>query len=246
MLLLLSLLWSQGGTPHFPPPLDCRVAVTRAYHDLAVATAPQQRQVLHLRFATETTSRVPNQQQERRAASTGDLFVRGRRLSYQTPEVQVWQDGQIVCSVLRRQRLVLLTRVPASGEAGSLPPILMLRDSLIQQATVQLCRQEKVDGQIQQHVRLALPTRQAQRVGLQTLDFYLAPTAAQLRRAVAVYQPNHAARQVTLSFTQQEWLATSPELTDDARGRVLDAQGRLRPAYEGYRLLDQTKPTRKI
>ena len=244
-MLLLSLLLSGGTPPPTPPPADCRAAITRAYRDLAAATAPAQRRVLHLRFATETTFRVPNQKQERRAASAGDLFVRGRQLCYQTPDVVVWQDGQIVCSVLRRQRLVLLTRVPDPGGAGSLPPILMLRDSLIQQATVQFCRQEQVGGQAQQHVRLALPARQSQRVGLQTLDFYLTPTAALLRRIVAVYQPNHAARQVALSFTRQEWLAASPELTDDARGQVLDAQGQLRPAYQGYRLLDQATASQK-
>ncbi len=238
--LLLSLLLS-GGAVLPTPPADCRVAITRAYHDLVAATSPQQRRVLHLRFATETTFRVPAQKQERRTSSAGDLYVRGRQLYYRTPEITVWQDGQVVCSVLHRQRLVLLTRVAGPGGAGSLPPMLMFRDSLIQRATVQLCQQEQVGGQPQQHVRLALPARLGQRLGLQTLDFYLATTVAELRRVVAVYQPNHMAQQVALSFTQQQWLADAPELTGNARQQVLDSQGRLRPAYQAYRLLDQTQ-----
>jgi hypothetical protein len=121
----------------------------------------------------------------------------------------------------------------------------MLRDSLIQKATVQLCRQEQVNGQTQQHVRLSLPTQLAQRLGLQTLDFYLTTTVVQLRRITAVYEPNHAARQVMLSFTQQEWLNAAPELTDNVRSQVFDNQGKMRVAYQGYRLIDQTGSAQK-
>ena len=239
MILLLSLALHSGGGK-LPTPPDCREAITRAYHELATAIAPTQRRVLHLRFQTTTTFRAPNQKKEQRAALGGDLYIRGRRLCYKTPDLVVWQDDKIVCSVLQHQRIILLTRIPNPGEVGSLPPMMMVQDSLIRQATVQLCRQEQVGGQTQQHVRLGLPPRVAGRTGLQTLDFYLATAPARLQRVVMAYQPNHKAQQVALTFSQQEWLATSTELTGEARSRVLDAQGQLRPAYRGYQLLDQT------
>lgn len=237
VLLYLTLYNGDGKLPARP---DCRAAITQAYHELATAVAPTQRRVLHLRFQTATTFQAPNQKIEQRAMLGGDLYIRGRRLYYKTPDLVVWQDDKVVCSVLQQQHIILLTRIPNSGEASNLPAMMIVQDSLIKQAAVQLCRQEQIGGQSQQHVRLGLPLRVARRTGLQTLDFYLATAPARLQRLVATYQPNHKAQQIALTFSKQEWLAAAPELTGEARGRVLDKQGRLLPAYRGYQLLDQT------
>lgn len=237
--LILLAAGAGGWTEPLSPPADCRDQLTQAYRTLATAVAPNQPQVLHLHFTTETTARLPGQTSERHMKGQGDIYVRGRQLYYETPEVMMWQDGRVISTVLKAQRTVMLTLVPSRAAKGSIQPMMLLQDSLLHRATVQACRLETVKGKTQQHVRLGLSAEVTARFGLQTLDFRLEGQPAQIRQLDATYVPGRMARHITLSFAAQQWLPTASVLTNDAVRQVLDAKGQLLPAFRFYKLIDQ-------
>lgn len=228
-------------TAFVPVTSDCRDQITQAYRTLADATTPGQTRVLHMRFVTETTYRVPGKATERQSKTVGELYVKGRQLYYETPNLKLWQDGRLISSALRPQRVVLLTRVPPTAEKATVQPLLLLRDSLIHSATVQLCRQETVNGHPQQHIRLGLAAAVTARFGLQTLDFRLGGEPVRVQQIIGSYQPGRTAQRIVLSFQTQEWLPASAMLTNNAKQPILDPSGKLLPAFAGYRLIDQTK-----
>lgn len=233
---VLSAWASGGGGPQTP--VDCRAQLTQAYRTLATAAEPKQTRVLHLHFNTETTAQLPGQTNERRMKSQGDIYVRGRQLYYETPEIKMWQDGRIISMVLKKQRAIMLTLVPSGAANVSVQPMVLLQDSLLRRATVQLCRQE-ADKEKSQHIRLAMSKEVTAQFGLQTLDFRLAGQPAQVRRLDATYMPGRMGRHITLMFTVQEWLTSTSILTNDAVRQVLDTKGGLLPLYRSYKLIDQ-------
>jgi|GEM_PF-4913957 len=235
----LLLVVAAGGLLSAVPAPDCRLQITQAYHALAEATEPGQARALHLRFNSETFFLAPGKNTESSTKATGDLFVKGRQLYYETPDVRMWQDGRFVSSVFKRQRIVLLTRV--KPEAGNVQPLLLMRDSLINSASVLSCRDVVVAGKAHRQVQLGLSPRVKARLGLRRLDFRLTDKPMRVEQVTATYMPGRIARRIILTFATQEWLSSAPHLVKDAKSPVLDAQDKLLPAFAGYQLIDQTQ-----
>ncbi|WP_206986717.1 hypothetical protein [Hymenobacter telluris] len=155
--------------------------------------------------------------------------------------MSVWQDGRYVAAVLHTQRTILLTRATPAQSGMNPTRLFMLRDSVIQLGTLQQCQRELVGQQQQQHVQLGYSGVLASRLQLKALDFWLGPQNT-LRKMSIQYAPTATIRRVTLDFQLQERLTASSKLPVDARTQVLNSQGALLPAYQGYRLVNQIGP----
>ncbi len=239
-LLLLPLTFGLLGLAPAGEPTDCRLRLLTAYHRLA-GQATTNKAVYHLQFASTSLYQVPGQRSDRSTTVHGELYSQGSKYFFQTDDMSLWQDGRYVATVLHSQRTILLTRV-VPGQKGMDPRRMLVRDSLIQLGQLQKCVSERLAQQVQQHIRLGYSGALAARLKVSSLDFWLTPQNI-LQQMSLHYQPGNALRQVTFRFPLQEWLATSEKLPTDARTQVIDGQGKILPAYQGYRLVNQITPS---
>jgi len=244
-LAATALAASTLGLLSFTPvlsPATCKQLLLEAYHKLE-KPAQEGKGTLHLQFTSTSVYTVPGQRASQESTVHGEFYAQGRKGFFQMEDMRVWQDGQYVATVLPTQRTVVLTRAVPGQAAADPKRFLGVRDSLIQLGTVQACKNEQVGPQTQQHIQLAYRGAVASRLQLNTLDFWLGPQQT-LQRMRIHYSPGSALTQVTVRFLAQEWLASSANIPADARAQVVDAQGRLLPAYRGYHLRNQITPGR--
>jgi hypothetical protein len=223
------------------PSPDCKQQVLAAYHRLLGDGQLNSNKVYHLRFSSTSRYQAPGQRGQREVTVHGDLYYQGRRCYFQTERLRLWQDEHYVATVLPAQRTVFLTQVALKQQGLNAAQLLGLRDSLLLLGTLQQCTQQLQDKQVSRHVRLTYPGKAGAQLHLKGLDFWL--TAAQKLQQVRVeYRPGGAVQETTLQFPLLEWLASSAELPNDARQKVLTPQGRLLPEFDGYRLVNQISP----
>jgi hypothetical protein len=235
----VGILIGVSGLGAASAPTDCRQQLLVAYHKLTGSAANGQT-TYHLQFVSTTQYQAPGQRTKRDATVHGEYYAQGNRLFFQTDDMSLWQDGRYVATTLRSQRTVLLTRM-VPGQATTDPRrMLLMRDSLLQLGRVLACRQE-LQGKLPiQHIQLGYDAALAARLHLTSMEFWLTPQQT-LQQVRIHYAPGNAVQQVTARFPVQEHLTNSDKLPLDARRQVVNEQGRLLPAYQGYRLVDQIK-----
>lgn len=221
-------------------PADCRQRLLNAYHKLASQQTDSQN-ASHLQFVSTSLYQVPGQRTKRETTVRGDLYTQGDKVFFQTKDMSLWQDGRYVATALHSQHTVLLTRM-VPGQAGTDPRrMLMVRDSLLVLGKLLQCTSEQQGRQQLQHLQLGYTGPVATRIRIQTMDFWVTPQNT-LQRMRILYQPGNAVQQATVSFPIQEQLVSSDKLPTDARAQVVNKQGKLLPAYQGYRLVNQLTP----
>ncbi|RZK45207.1 MAG: hypothetical protein EOO61_00790 [Hymenobacter sp.] len=240
--LLVMLVAGLSGLALVNAPADCRQQLLTAYHKLA-GKGTDNRNVFHAQFVSTTLYQVQGQRAKRETTLRGELYTQGDKVFFQTDDMNLWQDGHYVATTLRSQRAVLLTRMVPKQAATDPRRMLIVRDTLLKIGKLQLCASEQQGKQLLQHVQLGYSDALAIRLKIRNLDFWLTPqnTLQQLR---VQYLPGNEVQQVTTRFTVQERLLTSDKLPIDARLQVLNEQGKLLPAYQGYRLVNQITPGR--
>jgi hypothetical protein len=221
-------------------PTDCRQRLLSAYHKLANQQADSQT-ANHLQFISTSLYQVPGQRAKRETTVRGDLYTQGNKVFFQTKDISLWQDGRYVATALHSQHTVLLTRMVPGQTSTDPRRILMVRDSLLVLGKLLQCSSEQQDKQQLQHIQLGYTGPVAARIRIQSMDFWLTSQNT-LQRMRILYQPGNTVQQATVSFPIQERLVASDKLPTDARAQVLDERGKLLPAYQGYRLVNQLTP----
>ncbi|MCB2411148.1 hypothetical protein [Hymenobacter lucidus] len=255
MAIPLSALWSAGclwaatlslplasfPTAPIPTADACKQELMNAYAHLQTGQQTVNGKAFYVHFLSQTAYRIPGQDGERQSSVDAQLYTSGNQVYFHTPEVTMWQDGQFVVSVIQRQHTVFITRVLAGKKGPDPGQFTVFRDSLIRQSQVAFCRTEQVQNTTQQHLQLVLPLAGGNRSSNQKLEFWLREHRVQ--KMVINYGPGMPLSRLTLSFLKQQWVDKPEKLTADARAQILDKTGHLRPAYQGYRLVDQTSVT---
>ena len=218
-------------------PDNCKQNLLQAYRKLTATEGAEG--VFHLQFTSKSTYRTPDRQGTQQTTVKGELYSQGVRTFFQTGDMSVWQDGKYIATLIHTQRTVFINRI-APGQSTTNPArIFMVRDSLIQLGKLLQCNLVQVGKQTQQHTQLTYTGAVASRLQIKSLDFWVSPQQT-LQTLAIEYMPGAAVQKVIFSFPVQERLAASSKITDDARAKVVDTQGRLLPAYHGYRLVDHT------
>jgi hypothetical protein len=237
VLLLLALTGASLSFTTASEPVDCKQKLLAAYRKLA-DQGDATRAVYHLQFESTTAYRTPSKQTKQETTVHGELYSRGTKTFFKTDNMSLWQDGQYVAAVLHAQHTILLTRSVPGKPTLATHYMPLLRDSLIQLGKIQRCTNEQRGKQMQQHIQLTYSEAAATKLKIKALDFWLTPQNT-LYQVNIQYQPTHPAQQITLRFPVQEWLTTSAKLPNDARSQVVDPAGKLLPAYQGYKLVNQ-------
>ena len=219
------------------PPTDCKQQLLAAYHRLTGTDKSGHSGVYHLQFVSTSRYRAPDKRQRQETTVHGELYYQGNRFYFETEQLRLWQDERYVATVLPAQRTVLVTRVAPGRHLTTPSRLLGVRDSLLLVGTLQQCKQDK---QARQFIRLGYSGSAGAQLRVQALEFRL--LSHKLEQVRLSYRPEGPVEETLLRFPVQEWLTSSPKLPIDARQQVLSPQGKLLPAFQGYRLVNQIPP----
>lgn len=215
---------------------DCQALLLKSYKNMeAVAGSGK---VLHLQVRSETFYVPPGQKKEQHSTAVVEMFAQGNSSVILTPFISTWQDEQYTVSVIKPRKTVLITRSLSRNSQGQLNSLPVLRDSLLREGTISVCRVNAASHET--YIELHPAKKGRAKIRAQTIEFWLNNQNATIKKMRINYLPGQIQNATVITFTNQEQLATSDAIPANVRRKVLTTSGQLLPAYAGYRLIDQS------
>lgn len=238
--LCSTLLVARAGSGDPLPAVgaDCKRRVQHAYSLLVQAQQRQQGRVAVIRFLSETVYQVPGQKQPAKTVSRFVFMTKNNHTYISNGEMTVYQDAQTQVSVVRGQRMVLITQVPA-GKAGELAPWAEFRSQLVAQSRITQCTVVDTKNGPQRRIT-AVPVAPSPMLGKVTVvEYWLDGRTDALQRLYMQYPMGSQVMKAGVVFEEQSWKNNDPAVDVAPLRQVLGANNKLLPPYQTYELQDQ-------
>ena len=180
----------------------------------------------------------------------GDTYSTEMRLAYngkvshiQSDDIEVYQDAQHAISILHQERTIMVNR---STQEEFRQLILSQSSALFAEvlgdANVANCKTFKSKGQQCQKIALELSPQKQAEMKTRELIYTINLDTKELVKVEANYMPGMSQlASMSVEFHEISYAKTNIALAGEANAQVFARSGNVVPAYEGYKIIDNTK-----
>jgi len=247
LMWVLLALWGKAPvpttktSPDKPAASACRQLVLDAYGKLAAAADSKQTQ--YIEFKATVFYRVPGQEAITSVATTTKLTLTPQQTHLVSDDVELLKDQKTTVAISKKQGQVLITpTVPGRDEQFT--QLLALRDGLLREAQLVSCASVSEGGKASQ-ISFSLPAPLADAYQIKSMKFWIEPASKNMQKVELQYTKGQPVVRQVVAFQRHQTGIKPAKDFKQPTDLVFDAQGKLLPAYKGYKLIDTRAKNQK-
>jgi hypothetical protein len=191
----------------------------------------------YLEYTTTNYLRAPITGGPGAISSKTKLYSHGERLHYITDDIEVYKDGLEMMLVLKEKQAVFLADAELAN--GQYEQMHLMKQKVLENLLDLQCQK------IGNETSITLLPGDSLGLEVEKLIYVLEPSYKQIKRIEVYYKAEHPLEKTELNFIKVDDKAEAALLPVNVKALLYDTEGKLKPAYKSYKIMDRRKKARK-